>query len=323
MFDESTVYVRVLLAGGHAPELVVSRDDPGLRALMRAVSANASPALDPGAPALVRLVGRVGESEKSVVFPRSRLIGVELDPPLVDLLPTVHTSRREAWLHAVRQRGQAVRVTRPEVAVCDDWLPEALRDAIFEWILAQESRFCASTVRSRAANAADDYDFRSSRVLFDLGPHEAGFRARLDAALPELLATLGEPVPDPRELELQVTAHGHLDRFKAHTDNASGELRQRRVSLVYYLHRRPCPFEGGELVLYDRVEGGERGVMGEGFQVVEPADNRLVAFQSGFHHQVRTVHAPGGGFRDGRFTVNTWLRDPNRAALLDPVHSEA
>lgn len=110
-----------------------------------------------------------------------------------------------------------------------------------------------------------------------------------------------------------MTAHGHLDRFKAHTDNASLGLRSRRVSLVWYLHRQPRPFDGGDLIVFDSIVDGKRRIRGDQFIVVEPADNTLVAFLSHSHHQVRAVHCPQATFAESRFTVNTWLRDTTLA----------
>jgi len=308
------VHIRVYLAGSHSHAWRCPADHPSVRIVMNALSANGLPEFGQHEGGnLVRLVvpHEDGTGERALVFLRQALVAVETEPPLVDELPTVH-SARQAWL--ARRGKTSGAVTRPGHVVLPGFLPQQARDELFDWLLAHEQDFLASSVRSSAAAASDDYDFRTSRVSMNLGPWRKVFEDRLATVLPEICEHLGIEVPDNPRLELQLTQHGHLDHFKAHTDNATGDLRQRRVSLVYYLHRQPRPFQGGELVLYDRVDhdDGTRR-QGEGFRVIQPEDNHLVAFDSGFHHQVRTVRCPDGDFGDGRITVNGWLRDLDRA----------
>lgn len=302
------VWVRIHLAGSHQHTWTCERDDPCLQTLMDAMSSNANPRIFNDSPLVRLIVPTLEGGEHGLVFLRTSLVAVETDPPLIDLMPTIHSAVRSAEARTHPPSGE-ITVERPGAAVIPDFLPQDERDAVFAYILSREADFRPSAVRSGKAAKADDYDFRRSKVVMGLGELEAPLLARVRAVLPGVLERMGETFPERHRMELQVTAHNHLDYFKAHVDNATGELRQRRVSWVYYLHRRPRPFQGGELLLFDALVDGPDRRMGQGFRTIEPHDNSIVFFQSHFYHQVRAVNLPSKVFADGRFTVNGWLRD--------------
>lgn len=305
------VTVRIFLAGSHEHTWRCSQDHPSIRTLMGALSANAHPSHH-DAGVLVRLVVPTeGGGERGLVFLRHSLVAVETDPAMVDEMPTIHSARQA--MRARVARGEQV-TERPRFVTVLDLFPRDVHDEILAWMIENEADFLASGVNSGPDSAADDYDFRRSRVNMKTGRWRKLFEDKLQLVLPGICARLEVPMPDRPHLELQMTQHGHMDRFKTHMDNVTGTLRQRVISLVYYLHRRPRPFKGGELVLWDKVRDGDgKPRQGEGFRVLEPEANTLVAFPSDFYHQVRTVRMPDGAFGDGRFTVNGWLRDLDRA----------
>lgn len=73
----------------------------------------------------------------------------------------------------------------------------------------------------------------------------------------------------------------------------------RVLSLVYYLHREPKVFGGGNLVMH--------ALMGEEQRVITPRHDRLVAFPSIAQHQVEPISLPGDNFADARFPLVCWL----------------
>ena len=77
----------------------------------------------------------------------------------------------------------------------------------------------------------------------------------------------------------------------------------RLLSAVYYFHREPKGFSGGQLRLHRFGSNGEPG----DYVDIEPERNSLVVFPSWTTHEVRTVHCPTGQFADYRFAVNCWL----------------
>jgi Rps23 Pro-64 3,4-dihydroxylase Tpa1-like proline 4-hydroxylase len=72
------------------------------------------------------------------------------------------------------------------------------------------------------------------------------------------------------------------------------------LSGVYYFHRRPRAFTGGELRLY-AIGDPDR------FVDIEPTHNTLLVFPSWAPHEVRPVSCPTGQFMDSRFAINCWL----------------
>ena len=311
------VSVRVFLVGGHVHGWRCDQADPSIRLLMDALAANADPHphLQRARP-LLRLIVPNGEGgERALVFLRSALVAVELDPPLIEELPTVHSARAAV---APATPGAAERVERPKAVVLPNFLSAADRDEIYRLLLEREGDFSASQVISGDASKSDDYDYRKSRVLRNLDPFRDPFLAAVRHAMPRIVDALGLLMPADPGWELQVTAHNHLDYFKTHRDNKNPEVRTRLVSWVWYLHAQPRPFTGGELVLFDTITGPAGDRRGEGFRSIEPADNTLVAFPSDCWHLVRTVRCPSRAFADSRFTVNGWLRDPARIGQLDP-----
>jgi hypothetical protein len=292
-------------------------DHPSIRLVMEAVAANANPTFYATSPLVRLLLPDDGAGERGVVVLRSKILAVETRPPLPDLMPTIHDAR-QAWLRRLGEQVPASqkKVERPTLVVVRDFLAPEERDVMWEHVTGNEGAFVPAGVRSIGEEAArDDHDYRRARLrVGGLEDLRAAFVERLEAAFPQVLEALGVERPTSVEWEVQVTHHGDLDWFKVHTDNASDELRSRKVTWIYYLSRTPRPWTGGELVLFDLVTEGEQTRRGDGFQTLLPEDNSLVAFLPQFYHQVRSVSVPGGAFLDGRFTVNGWLHDRSARA---------
>jgi hypothetical protein len=152
----------------------------------------------------------------------------------------------------------------------------------------------------------------------------------LGASFDPLESLLGDMAPVARrELDLphfqvaatphQVTVHG--PGGDAHTvitgDSAPAG---RRIDFVYTCSAVPAAFDGGSIRLYDTVEVESHEHVAESFTEVEPADNSLVLFPSGCHHEVTRTTAAGRGVgaedQAIRYTVSGWLAgDPAWAPL--------
>jgi Rps23 Pro-64 3,4-dihydroxylase Tpa1-like proline 4-hydroxylase len=154
---------------------------------------------------------------------------------------------------------------------------------------------------------AIDYDHRRSRVLMDLGKHEEVLLGRIRCVLPRLLEQLGvEEFPVAR-VEAQITASNDGDFFHEHCDDAQEMIASRRVTFVYFFHREPRQFEGGELRLHDTRQRGERPFSIGSYQTIVPQQNQIVFFPCSLLHEITPVESPSGGFADSRFTLNGWL----------------
>jgi Rps23 Pro-64 3,4-dihydroxylase Tpa1-like proline 4-hydroxylase len=196
-------------------------------------------------------------------------------------------------------------VARINHLVIDDFLPPAVHADWLAFALEQADHFTPALVREEAGGQYAPGTRRSLLFADALGVREDRFVAAITARHDTLFAETGTP-PFPvakHEIELAV----HLDGcfFAAHQDTFTGQNRaglksDRLISAVYYFHDQPKGFSGGELALYPF--GGADPV------VIEPRDNRLVAFPSFALHEVRPVHCPGDHFAQARFSINCWLR---------------
>ncbi len=123
--------------------------------------------------------------------------------------------------------------------------------------------------------------------------------------LPSVLDQLGIAPKRIANVEMQITAHNDGHYYKLHNDNGSSDALSRTISYVYYLHGFPKMFMGGELVLYD---GDALDVDPETAVVIEPRSNSIIFFHSGLLHEVRPIICKSQAFRDGRFSINGWIR---------------
>jgi SM-20-related protein len=110
------------------------------------------------------------------------------------------------------------------------------------------------------------------------------------------------------EAEMQITASNDGDYFHFHRDNGSEKVASRYLTFVYFFHREPMQFQGGELRVHDaRLEGSTYVSQGS-FQTIVPRQNQIVFFPCELMHEITPVICPSGLFADSRFTLNGWLR---------------
>lgn len=196
-----------------------------------------------------------------------------------------------------------------ECVVLDEFLTSAELNTLRQYVLEQEMRFEISEVLSPGVTAgAVDYERRRSRVLMDLGGHERVIVDRVLTRLPRVLQKWGrDPFPISR-VEAQTTASNHGDFFCCHSDNGAEAVATREITFVYFFHREPKQFSGGELRIYDsRREKNDNYVPTANYRTIVPEQNQLVLFASGLSHEITPVDCPSGQFADSRFTVNGWV----------------
>jgi SM-20-related protein len=193
--------------------------------------------------------------------------------------------------------------------VLDEFLAPQELEELTRFTLEHEAAFSASEVISPSANGGVvNYEHRRSRVLMDLAQYEDLMLERIKAVLPQVLAKLGMEEFSIAGVEAQVTASNDGDFFHFHSDNASDRVASRYLTFVYFFHREPCQFEGGELRIHDaQLEDGVYVSEGS-YQTIVPRQNQIVLFPCELLHEITPVNCSTQLFADSRFTLNGWLR---------------
>lgn len=207
----------------------------------------------------------------------------------------------------------------PPFAQVREFLPPDEHGALLEWTLSHQDVFRPAEVidfeHDRPQNVVKP-DIRVTLVTRKLGPIAGRMEKRLRAVLPELERATGTS-GGATSIELELAAHGDGAHYTAHTDVLIGPNRKplgvspgedRVLSAVYYFHRTPTAFSGGQLRLFrlnlrPRILEAEP----EDFIDIDPVQNSLVAFPSWTTHEVRPVRCPSRQFADYRFALNCWF----------------
>jgi len=175
--------------------------------------------------------------------------------------------------------------------------------------LAQERE--GDFVPTRVGNGTDgavNPAIRSSLLLRDFGGLRAELEARFAAVLDAAVRDLRLSPIRLHSLELELVAHNEGAFYSEHIDTFTGQSdigKDRALSGVYYFHRHPKGFSGGDLRLHaiaPAADGMRR------FTDIPPDPDTFVLFPSWAPHEVMKVSCPSGAFPDSRFAVNCWYR---------------
>jgi Rps23 Pro-64 3,4-dihydroxylase Tpa1-like proline 4-hydroxylase len=190
--------------------------------------------------------------------------------------------------------------------VMDEFLGQQELEELICYTLEHEAEFKNSEVISpNASRGVIDYEYRRSRVLMDVGKHQEKVLKRIQGVLPRVFDRLGiEEFPVVRS-EAQITASNDGDFFSAHSDNGHETISSRRITFVYFFHREPCQFAGGELRIHDSI----RNVNAGKYHLIVPRQNRIVFFPCSVLHEIIPVECSSRTFADSRFTLNGWLHE--------------
>ena len=266
-------------------------------------------------------------------------------PAALDLYRRLHALQPDhaaaSWLSAILSGGRMPDVAPPGIRPAPfvrmtDFLTPAEQDRLLTLTFAGRERFKPARV---GPTGRVDLETRTAfvlehRIRLDV---KSWFGPKLRGVQPHVLSRLrmdeapgggarGDAASHegaPRYgLELHVTAHPAGGFYDMHRDNTESRHASRKLTFVYYFHREPKRFSGGDLLLYDTdLEAGSCSPTA--FSRIEPLRNSLVVFPSGYYHEVTPVECATDDFGDGRFTVNGWIRsrgegeDANRSSPAD------
>ena len=192
--------------------------------------------------------------------------------------------------------------------VLDEFLAPSELEELTRFTLEHEGDFSASEVVSPTIDGGVvNYEHRRSRVLMDLAQYQDLVLDRVKAVLPRVLQKLGMEEFAIAAVEAQITASNEGDFFLAHSDNGSDRVASRNLTFVYFFHREPRQFEGGELRIHDaRLEAGTYISAGS-YQTIVPQQNQIVFFPCRLLHEITPVSCASQRFAGSRFTLNGWL----------------
>lgn len=229
--------------------------------------------------------------------------------------PGPHPKRREAPGPHPKGRSSSAAELAPQdgppVVVLDEFLAPQELERLSSYVEAHVNDFELSEVISPGATAASvDFKHRRSRVLFELAEHEAVVSGRILSYLPRILPAVGlDPFPIAH-VEAQITASNDGDYFRPHEDNGGPPLHTRELTFVYFFHREPKAFRGGELRIYDSSEANGNDASETTCRVIVPQQNQVVFFPSHLMHEITPVDCPSKSFLASRFTLNGWFHRP-------------
>lgn len=184
----------------------------------------------------------------------------------------------------------------------ENFLGAERADALLAYAISRQTAFNAGTVLDPLTGQAS-HKGRNSLVL---PVTSSVFSAHLADCLPLVQEALGHRTALTQSLTV-LTAHGEGGHYGIHTDASRVRDVSTALSAVYYLHRRPRGFGGGQLRLYDTLlhEGGAQPA--ESYRTIEPDHDTIVFFPASAFHEVVPSTCPSGQFADHRFTLTTWI----------------
>lgn len=235
--------------------------------------------------------------------------GTPTRPPLRQPQPHGASTNRPIVAQTATAVAERPAVLPAKCVVLDEFLAPQELDELMRYALEHEANFSASEVVSPVADGGViNYEHRRSRVLTDLGSHKQNLLARIEGILPQILEKLGMKEFSVAEVEAQITASNDGDFFRSHNDNGSDKVASRYLTFVYFFHREPRQFQGGDLRIHDaRLDRGEYTSAGS-YQTMVPRQNQIVFFPCELLHEITPVECSSRLFADSRFTLNGWLR---------------
>ncbi|MFD9715768.1 2OG-Fe(II) oxygenase [Streptomyces sp. NPDC059076] len=112
----------------------------------------------------------------------------------------------------------------------------------------------------------------------------------------------------------QLDVHNDGDFHQPHQGTTNAGEHESALSFIYFLHRTPRPFRGGEHRVFDSAVPLDSGRVLKPYELTwqdwEPEHDTILFFPPNAWHEVRPVSCPGQRHEDSRFSISGWLRHP-------------
>lgn len=147
------------------------------------------------------------------------------------------------------------------VCVIDGFMGPEKSDRLLDFAIGNQHLFAPSAVHDEAATRLHGQRRASLSLVEGHEEALADFSAAVDAAFVPLCKAVGVPEFIVSACEMDLVAHLDGHHYRRHVDVLSEAARaettaDRIISLVYYVHRQPQAFSGGELDLFAIVVTG-------------------------------------------------------------------
>ncbi len=246
--------------------------------------------------------------------PHLRTAGPPGGPGQGPFPPSPNPPGPHATVRALQSRSENVAVAEmPEIlpakcVILEEFLAPAELSALLRHTFDHEADFQLSEVVSPGVTGGIvDHEYRRSRVLMNLAGHQAVVVNRIQCCWPRILSGLEHAEFTASNVEAQITASNDGDFFHWHSDNSQEVNAPREITFVYFFHREPKNFRGGELRIYDSRRENNGYTPMANYRTVVPQQNQIVLFASSLAHEITPVECPSRAFADSRFTVNGWF----------------
>ena len=134
---------------------------------------------------------------------------------------------------------------------------------------------------------------------------------KIESMFPEMMSIFYKKKKQKlNSTEIQLTRSSDGDFYKAHPDwvEDAGYYSTRNVTFVYYVHKIPKLFSGGNIRMYEHVDKPVLGRMYKMSKYIdfEPNNDTLLLFPSHQWHEVLPVRCKFD-WTYSRFTINGWM----------------
>ena len=159
--------------------------------------------------------------------------------------------------------------------------------------------------REKGIEGAVNLTTRDQKVFVPDHEIKALLEQHILKIVPDAIKKLGMRYHQVKSTSLEIAATGNGQFAKTHSDRMLNQPLMSKIAFVYYFHKVPKAFTGGDILVYDTdIQQDKAGVK---FTKIHHTNNRIVAYPSCFYHEITQVSSPSGLFADCRFAIPFWV----------------
>ena len=186
-----------------------------------------------------------------------------------------------------------------------DFLPTSFHATLLPFVLSVRGKLVPARIATGVKHGEYKPETRESLDLPGEWEVKRHFRECLNAIIPSALSRLHVAPFEmcPAEVKVRAYLDGHF--FRMHMDCPADvvDIAHRKVSYVYFFHKLPRGYTGGDLLLFDSNIESNRFTTSR-FTSIVPEDNTLIIFPSPYFHSVIPVGCSSRRYEDSRFVIN-------------------